>query len=63
MSTKKKILIGIGIFILIYFVFLISSIMNSGVGDESSQSINDTKPKKYMSGLENAEMFDEMLAN
>ena len=53
MSTKKKILIGIGIFILIYFVFLISSIMNSRVGDESSQSINETKPKKYMSGLEN----------
>ena len=53
MSTKKKILIGIGIFILIYFVFLISSIMNSRGGDESSQSINDTKPKKYMSGLEN----------
>ena len=53
MNKKKKILIGIGIFILIYFVFLISSIMNSGVGDESSQSINETKPKKYMSGLEN----------
>ena len=53
MNKKKKILIGIGIFILIYFMFLIFSIMNSGVGDEYSQSINETKPKKYISGLEN----------
>ena len=53
MNKKKKILIGIGIFIIIYFMFLIFSIMNSGVRDEYSQSINETKPKKYISGLEN----------
>ena len=52
MNKKKKILIGIGIFILIYFV-LSRCIMNSGVGDEYSQSINETKPNKYISGLEN----------